>query len=249
VTQRPKSFFGLAKRSFAFWFGGIWFFVGAPFLIIGTYVGIDTFHQQARFEREGQVTQGTVLTKSITRRKDSEGREGTSYWVGYRFTAPDGAVVKREALVSGELWDRLVEREPVRVTFLPGDPQTNRIEGESSAWMLPIILTGLGLVFAPIGGYIFFLRGVAGILRELRLQSEGAVAEATVVEVEPTNISLNGVPQWRIRYRYRDHRGQTHTGASNVMAPEEAQEWKAGDTGTVRFDARAPKKSIWVGRA
>lgn len=243
-----KSFFGLAKRSFAFWFGGIWFFAGAPFLIIGIYVGIDTWRKDESFAREGQVTQGMVLTKSISRSRDREGRESTDYWVGFRFHAPNGAVVKRKAKVSGDLWDRLVEREPIRVAFLPGDPQTNRIEGETSAWMLPIIFAGLGLVFVPIGGYIFF-KGVAGILRELRLQSGGTLAKATVIEVEPTNISIQGVPQWRIRYRYRDSLGRDHDGASNVMPPEEAQAWKAGDTGTARFDAHAPKKSIWVGKA
>lgn len=244
----PKSFFGLAKRSFAFWFGGIWFFVGAPFLIIGIYVGIDTWRKDESFAREGQVTQAMVLTKWISRSRDSQHRESTSFWVGFRFHAPDGAVVKRQAQVSGDLWDRLLEREPIRVTFLPADPQTNRIEGESSTWLVSIIFTGLGLVFAPIGGFIFF-RGVAGILRELRLQSGGMVATATVVEVEPTNVSFQGVPQWRIRYRYQDHSGRSHEGASGVVPPEEAQEWKTGDTATVRFDARAPKKSIWVGKA
>lgn len=246
--RQQRSFFGLAKRSFAFWFGGIWFFVGAPFLIIGIYVGINTFRQQARFEREGQVTQGMVLTKWISRSRDSQGRESTSYRVSYRFSAPDGTVVQREAQVSGELWDRLVEREPVRVTYLPSDPEINRIEDETSAWMLPLIFTGLGLVFVPIGGVIFF-KGLGGILRELRLQDQGTMVEATVVEVGPAGVSLNGVRQWRIRYRYQDHRGRTRTGESGLMAPEEAQAWKAGDTGTVRFDVRAPKKSMWVGRA
>lgn len=246
--QARKSFFGLAKRSFAFWFGGIWFFVGAPFLIIGVYVGIDTWREDERFTREGQVAQGMVLTKSITRRRESGGRESTTYRVEFRFRAPEGTVVKREAQVSSDLWDRLQEREPIRVTFLPGDPRTNRIEGESSTWMLAVIFTGLGLVFVPIGGFIFF-RGVAGILRELRIQDRGLAAPATVVEVAPTNISYQGTPQWRIRYRYQDHHGRAHEGASNPMSPEEAQEWKPGDTAGVRFDTRAPRKSIWVGKA
>jgi hypothetical protein len=188
-----------------------------------------------------------VLNKWISRSRDSQQRrESTSYWVGYRFSAPDGAVVKREAQVSRELWDRLVEREPVRVRFLPDDPRTNRIEGEGPAWMLPVIFTGLGLVFVPIGGFIFF-KGVAGILRELKLQSRGTMAQATVVEVGPTNTSFKGVAQWRIRYRYH-YAGRTHRGESNLLAPEEAQAWKAGDMGTVRLDADAPKKSIWVGK-
>ncbi len=238
-----RSFFGLAKKSFAFWFGGIWLFCGAPFLIIGIYVGIDTMRQQARFRDEAQVAQGMVLTKSIRSSTDSK-----TYWVGYRFSAPDGIVVNGEAKVSEEFWDRLVEREPVQITYLPSDPRSHRIEGEGPDWMLPLIFTVLGLVLVPLGGGIF-LKGVRGILRELRLQVEGTMAEATVVEVGPANASLNGIPQWRIRYRYQDHRGRTHTGESALMAPDEAQEWKVGDTGAARFDTRASKKSIWIGRA
>ena len=74
------------------------------------------------------------------------------------------------------------------------------------------------------------------------------MAEATVLEVGPANVSFNGVPQWRIRYRFQDHRGRTRTGESAVMAPEEAQVWKVDDKGVARFDTRAPKKSIWIGR-
>jgi hypothetical protein len=156
-------------------------------------------------------------------------------------------VVKNEAQVSAALWDRLVEREPVRVTYLPDRPDINRIDGADGDWMLPGIFGLLGLVFAGAGGVIFF-KGVRGIRRELRLRDEGTTVEATVVEVGPANVSFNGVPQWRILYSYRDHRGRTHGAESNVMAPDEAQAWKIGDKGIARYDMRAPKKSIWVGK-
>jgi hypothetical protein len=242
-VRRDKSFLGLAKRSFAFWFGGIWLFCGAPFLIVGLVVGVDTLRQHERFENEAESVDGMVLTKRITRNKNNN----ASYWVGYRFRATDGTVIRNEAQVSGALWDRLVEREPVRVTYLPSEPRSSRIEGAGVDWALPGIFTLLGLVFVPIGGVIF-VKGVRGILRELRLQSEGTLVAATVTEVEPSNISFNGVPQWLIRYRYQDHRGRTHTGESSVMPPEEAQAWKPGDTTQARFDPNAPTKSIWVGR-
>jgi hypothetical protein len=237
------TFFRAATRSFAFLFGGIWLFVGAPFLIIGLYVAYDTLQQQQRFKTEAQVVDGMVLTKSIRRNKNS-----SSFWVSYRFPAPDGTMLTTEAKVSGTLWDRLVEREPVHVTYLSSAPRTNRIEGAGADWVLPGVFTILGLVFAPIGGVIF-LNGVRGILRQLRLQTEGTRADAAVVEVTETNLSVNGVPQWRIRYRYQDHRGRPHTGDSGAMPPEEAEPWKVGDTGIVHFDPHAPKKSIWVGRA
>ncbi len=243
MRHGPRSFFGLAKRSFAFWFGGIWLFCGAPFLIIGIYVGVDTIRQHGRFTSEAQVAEGVVLTKRISRSNDS-----TSYWVGYRFSAPDGTVVKTEAKVSGALWDRLVEREPVQVMYLPNDVRRHRIEGEGPDWVLPGIFVILGVVLVPLGGWIF-LKGLRGVLRELRLASAGARAEATVAEVGPADVSFNGVPQWRIRYRYQDHRGRMHHGESGLLAPEEAQEWKVGDRGVVHFDASAPKKSAWVGKA
>jgi Protein of unknown function (DUF3592) len=244
VTRYP-SFLQLAKRSFSFWFGGIWLLCGMPFLVLGIYLGIDTVRQQERFRTEAQVADGMVLTKRISRNRNNT---STGFWVGYRFRTTDGTPVRNEVRVSEGLWDRLLEREPVRVTYLPSRPQSNRIEGEEASWMLPMIFALLGFVFAGGGGAIFYY-GVSGILRELRLRDEGAPAHATVVQVGPGNVSLNGVPQWRIVYRYKDVRGRTHHGESNVMPPEEAQTWKTGDRGTVRFDARAPAKSVWIGKA
>jgi Protein of unknown function (DUF3592) len=240
--ESPKSFLSLAQKSFAFWFGGIWLFCGTPFLLIGLYQAIDTFHLQKRFKNEALVTEGMVLTKSITSHKNSR-----TYRVGYRFRAPDGTAVKNEVEVSGEFWDRVVERDPVTVTYLSSDPNTNRIDGAATGWTLALIFMGLGLFFVPVGGLIFFT-GLSGIYHEFRLRQSGAVAEATVIGVAPAGVSFNGVPQWQIRYRYRDDKGQRHIGESGPMSAAEAEQWKAGDRATARFDSRAPHKSAWAGR-
>jgi len=183
-----------------------------------------------------------VLTKSITSSKDSK-----TYRVGYRFRAPDGTAVKNEVKVSGEFWDQVAERDPIRVTYLSSDPKSNQIDGAETGWPLALIFTGVGFFFVPVGGLIFF-KGLSGIVRELRLESEGAIVEATVIDVGPAGVSFNGVPQWQIRYRYQDYKGQKHIGESGPMSPAEAQEWKVGDRGTAKFDARAPEKSAWAGR-
>jgi hypothetical protein len=242
AMRQPKTFIGLAKRSFPFMFGGIWLVCGAPFLVVGIYTGFDTIRQEQGFRTYARVTDGMVLTKSIVRNKND-----TSHRVGYRFTASDGSVVKSEATVGASLWDRLVERGPVRVTYLPDRARTNRIEEQGADWMLPLIFGGIGLLFVGLGGFVFFT-GVNGILRELRLETTGTLTEALVLDVAPANVTFNGVPQWRVRYRYHDHRGRTRTGGSGVMTPEEARVWKAGDRAMARFDPRAPKKSVWVGR-
>jgi hypothetical protein len=242
-TRRERSFLSLARRSFPFWFGGIWLVCGAPFVVAGIWVGIDTARQQQRYATQAQVAEGMVLTKRIRRGS----KESTSYWVGYRFTAPDGGVVRAEKEISGALWDRLVEREPIRITYLPGRPEVHRLEDQGPDWVMPLAFTAIGSLFAGLGGFIF-LRGLRSILRELRLHEEGTRTEATVTEVEPANVSFNGVGQWRIRYRYRDHGGRERYGESNLISPEEAEQWKAGDTGVALFDVQAPGKSIWVGK-
>lgn len=114
--------------------------------------------------------------------------------------------------------------------------------------MLPIIFTILGAVFASIGGVIFFM-AVTGIRRQLDLSDEakGMTVEGTVLEVAPTNFSLNDEPQWQIRYSYRDHKGKEHEAKSPHIPPEEAEAWKAGDKGSVRYDLRSPQKSVWLG--
>lgn len=244
MNGRPRSFLRLAGRSFPFWFGGIWLVCGVPFVVAGIWVGIDTIRQQERYATEAQVTEGMVLTKRISRSKN----ESTSYWVSYRFRAPDGAIVQGDTKISSALWDRLVEREPIRVTYLPDRPGTHRLEDQGPDWMMPIAFTVIGGLFAVAGAWIFS-RGLRSILRELRLQRDGTRALATVTEVEPANVSFNGVGQWRIRYRYRDHGGRERRGESDLLPPEEAEQWKAGDTGVARFDVHAPATSIWVGKA
>jgi len=244
MNSRPRSFLGLAGRSFPFWFGGIWLVCGVPFLIVGVYVALDTVRQQQRYATEAQVTEGMVLTKRISRRQN----ESTSYWVSYRFRPPDGAIVQGDTKVGSALWDRLVERGPIRVTYLPDRPQAHRLEEQGPDWMLPLAFTVAGGLLVPLGGWIFS-RGLRSIVRQLRLQREGTQADATVMEVEPADVSFNGVAQWRIRYRYRDHGGRERHGESGLLAPEEAEQWKAGDRGVARFDVHAPDKSIWVGKA
>ena len=99
-------------------------------------------------------------------------------------------MVRNEVQVSAGLWDRLIEREPVRVTYLPDRPRANRIEGVGTDWMLPGIFTLLGLVFVPMGGWIF-AKGLGGVRRQLRLQTEGTRADATVVDVGPANVRFS----------------------------------------------------------
>jgi hypothetical protein len=184
-----------------------------------------------------------VLTKEINRA--SRRNSGASYEVNYRFMTGDGRQIEGWDEVDVHAWEALVERGPVTVEFLPGDPGTNRVAGNND-WVFPLVFGGLGLLFS-VGGGLTAGVGVRSVLRQARLRQGGVPAVAVVTAVEPTNVRVNGRPRWAIRYRYADPLGQERTGRSGHLTYEEANAWRPGDAGYIRYDARRPKQSVWVG--
>jgi len=243
--------FALSGATFWLWFGGIWLVVGLPFLVLGLYFGFHEHSLSQRLRSDGVVATGMVLTKWITtNRSHGSGGNNTSspnYWTSFRFQTERGATVKGEAQVDEDTWGNLIERRPIKVTYLPDAPQQYRIDGQQSTWILAFIFAGLGAVFTTIGGLVF-ARGVTHWRVNSRLRHSGTAAEATVESVVPARITVNGVPQMVVRYRYQDSRGRSRTGRSDAMSPEEADAWKPGDRGRVRFDAQLPQRSLWLGR-
>jgi hypothetical protein len=71
-------------------------------------------------------------------------------------------------------------------------------------------------------------------------------AQGTIVAIEPSNVSVNRVRQWNVRYRYADHLGRLHEGRSGPIAPEDAHAVTVGSVVDVRFDRAAPDESVWV---
>ena len=234
-------FLRVAKRSFLLWFGAAWLLVGSFFFLKGSYEIL----QEHRYQTERQVAQGTVLAKSIDRAR-REGNPRTKYTVTYRFTTVDGRKMENKEEVSVEEWEKLEEGNTLQVTYLPDAPESSRIAGKKdpgSAFASAV----LGGTFALIGG-IFFFRSLRQVRRGLRLRREGTVAEATIMEVAPSSVTINRVRQWQIHYRYKDHFGQTQEGESEPLPPNEVSDWHAGDTGVVRFDQQRPQDSVWVGK-
>lgn len=78
----------------------------------------------------------------------------------------------------------------------------------------------------------------------------GRAAEGTVSLVEEKRQSLGRwtwKPGWVISYRYRDHTGQSHTGASGYLSRKEAQRWRSRDKCAIIYDPAQPWQSVWVG--
>lgn len=229
-------------RNFWLVFGGLWLAVGLPFV----FGGVHMFRLESRFGEAAVTVQGKVLTRDIHRARSNDGGTSTRYEVSYRFMTDDGGTFEHRDSVSVRTWEALTEQGPVEVQYLPDAPTHSRIAGETD-WAGPLIMGGLGGFFTVAGGLIVAYDMRRRLVRA-RLQREGVSADAVVIAVEPTNFSVNRVPQWVIRYRYSDHRGRTHEGKSEYLPPEEAREWKEGDVGRVHYDRQRSAQNVWFGR-
>ena len=234
----------ITQRNFWFFFGGLWFAVGVLFAAIGAFVLWQHLTLNEQLARDGATAAGIVLSKRMR-----GGSNQTTFQVEYRFKSADGAVTERTAEVDGKTWDSLVEGEAVEVLYVRGAPGLHRLPGEYPERLI------LGLIFSVVGG-LFAIAGAiilwrATARRKLveRLLREGARAAAEVIEVMPTNFRINQMPQWAIRYRYRDQFGKTHDGKTPPMPQEEARLWKPGNRGQVGFERNRPQRSIWIGKS
>jgi len=135
----------LSNRAGWLLFGALFFFAGLPFVIIGIYTGVRQWH----FPSEAATVPGMVLTKSI----NSKDR----HTVTYRFTTGNSEVIEGSASVSGEVWDRLEERGPIQVQYVPHSPRRHRVEGQDSDWAMAFGSATLGGIFTSLGGFVLLM--------------------------------------------------------------------------------------------
>ena len=232
----------LLSRSVLLWVSLIFFILG----IVLTGVGIQTASTEQAYRNQGVMVDATVLDKSIERAKRGE-HSRTRYLVNYRFLSEQGQNIESVTEVSVETWEGLEPDRTFPTTYLPDAPDTNRVEGENE-WIAALVFMGVGGIFAFIGGGLAFTE-IRSMFRIIRVSRHGVLTKGTVVRAEPTNTTINRVPQWCVSYRFCDNLGRELNGVSHFMSPEEGQLWKEGDTGTVRFDEQRPTISVWMGRA
>lgn len=226
--------------------GGIFFVVGIPFLCIGIWMGGDAANQK-RLENEGAAATGIVLTK--TRSSSSSSRSATtttSYYVTYRFQTSSGQVIHGKSKVSRQAWDNITERQAIDVKYLPDAPEVSKIGAAAEDGFFPLIFTGLGGL-ATLIGLILLPIGLRQAYLARRLLRSGCPVEAIVEKIAESNFSSNGVVQMWLHYRYVDHQGQSRTGRSGYLTPEDASLWHPGDKGRARFDLKHPARSLWIG--
>jgi uncharacterized protein DUF3592 len=239
-SAATPSTFALARRNMLLLFGVILLIVGLVMLVIG----LGLVWSESRFAAEGRSATGTVIGKEIDRASASEDR-GTRYIVRYRFNDAEGRQIDGSDTVSFDAWEALTEGGPVEVSYLAGDPGTNRVAGGEGIAVVAVIVV-LGLALIAIGAPLT-IRGWRGVSVAKRLWRDGTSATGTVTGTEQTNVQVNRRNLWRIRYRYADAAGATHEGQSGYVSYEEAAQWQTGSPAIVRYDPRKPGVSVWIG--
>jgi hypothetical protein len=223
--------------------------VGTIFVAAGTVASIGSvgvWLDARRFARDAVTEQAEVVAKSLER-ATRDGNSRTRYLVTYRLAARDGSVAEQTEEIPVEEWEGLTEGGALAVRYLPDDAGTMRAAPDGPAWG-ELLVAGVTAVFASIG-VVMALPGWRRVRMLIRLQRDGVAAQGTVIEVMPAGIRINRIPQWHLRYEFRDAHGRSHQGVSNYMRAGEASEWRAGDAGAVRYDRDRPADSVWLGRA
>jgi hypothetical protein len=115
------------------------------------------------------------------------------------------------------------------------------IAGERSGDVF--ILIPVAVFFTLAGATILFVDIRKRMIHAALLDS-GLLVNGTITAVEETNLRINGVIQWRVRYRYTDHFGQTQNGKSSYLPPHEAEAWNEGDSVQIRYDPQRTSRSM-----
>jgi len=125
------------------------------------------------------------------------GSKGGSYYPEVEFKAADGSVVHITGSTGSNpaAYDR---GEHVAVIYQPNNPQGARIDSFSENWLGVVILGGMGLVFALIGGG-FIYSGMHTRKVNRWLATNGMRVQAKFENViYDTSLKVNGRSPWRL---------------------------------------------------
>lgn len=124
----------------------------------------------------------------------------------FEFTVPDGRRMEGECYTTGRRWS---EGASVTVRYAADDPSLAVARGGrlgKTGWA-----SGFVLLF-PVAGALIFAWWVRARRRVVKLLIHGQLGDFVVVSVEPTSVSINKQPQFKITLKRVDAgEGETHT--------------------------------------
>src|SRR5262245_4042806 len=197
VSGHFQPVFAYVRRAVPMWVGTIFIVAGSTTCV----VSVGEWRAEQRFERDAVTAQAAVVDLKFVA-GNREGKQSTRYLLTYRLTPHDGAALEQTEEIPLDTWESLTDGDTVTVRYAPDDLRTARTGAAAPGWQGPLVAALTG-AFVPLGLFIA-LPGWRRVLAIVRVQRSGAAAQATVVEVAPAGVVINRVPQWRIKYEFRD---------------------------------------------
>lgn len=133
-------------------------FVGAAM------IGWQAHLHDVELNQYGVEVRGRVLDKWIETSTDSDGNTTTSYYVQYEYDAGFGDppdIRTGQQSISREMYDRLIVREQINVTFSSRDRDISRVQANGGAIIVAVIFGILGII--PL--YFILVNSVAWVFR------------------------------------------------------------------------------------
>jgi len=170
--------------------GGVFFVVGMGLL----FGGVSWWRSNAAFAAHATSVEGTV--SELVYRRSSKGNGGT-YVPVVDFSTPDGNRIHVTGS-SGSNPAAYSRGDKVRVLYDPANPQGAQIDSFGERGFGPALLTGLGTVFALVGGGVLAARVRQRKLRKWLAQN-GLRVQARFEGVDyDTSLTVNGRHPWRL---------------------------------------------------
>lgn len=223
--------------------GGIFGLIGLLLLCVGIALAAST----ASFLASAERTDGTVvaLTERTTTTRSSDGhtRSSTSWYPTVEFTV-HGSRYSFQSSTGGNP-PSYEKGEGVPVAYDPGDPSNARISSFWSAFLAPLIVGGLGVVFTPIGA-ILFVKGRRIARLRAWLWKQGRQVWAEIEHVgRDFSVQVNKRHPYVVHATWQDERtGRTYTAVSDHLRDDPGPRLQGQTRVRVLYDAADPDRNL-----
>lgn len=212
---------------------GLFWGVGCILLILAGYM----LYSSMQFQKTALRAEGVVTEVRYERSSDSKG----SYHPVIAFNTNQNKRIVFESSTGSSSY-RGTEGNSIEVLYAADAPENAEINDSQSQWGAPVILGGMGIVFASIGCIPFLIMRVRS-RRSARLLQEGVPIEAKIIGVELNQaIQFNGRSPYRIKSQWLDKNSNQVFVFYSDNINFDPSSYIQGETITVYLDKNDPKK-------
>ena len=120
------------------------------FLIAGLlmlFAGLVSWYNTSSFLAKCVITKGLIVSHDIQTNQNEEDNSTTSFPI-FRFEIPQN---ETKFTVRSNVSGQMREGQEIEILYDPQNPQDAKINSLSHTWMIPIIVTSMGLFFSFLG--------------------------------------------------------------------------------------------------